>query len=467
MPPKQEVTRERVLSTALDVIREQGLDFVTARGLAQRLGCSTQPVYSAFTNMDELKAAAYDRAFQFARERIRGYRDTRYPPPLCLAIGYLQLAHEERQLFRSVYLSGFDARLARNNLLIGEEMVASHVPDSSRLRNAGINLLKRIYTKISIYIAGLAAMINTGAIEFTIEQAAQQVIDIYETIITGELGKPMGEEAMRHEALGEKIGSGANADVYRYGEGKVVKLFRSAGQLHSLHHERRNHLFIEQAGLPVPKVYEPVEIDGLPGLVYEYIEGPTIVDRMFSSDGLEDVKLLARLMHQIHSVSVQGLDDRHIPRVKGSMAWQIDHGSGLTSQERERVKALLQTLPDGNCLCHGDLNPLNVILREDGPVIIDWQGASIGNPAYDVMQVLLIWKCTVVPETLAPPEFIRQFNLHRSELYELMLAEYTSLSSIPRVDIEAWVVPVAASKLANAMSDQERENLLAVIRNGL
>ena len=45
MPPTAKVTREMILSAALDITRREGFDAVNARSLAARLGCSTRPIF--------------------------------------------------------------------------------------------------------------------------------------------------------------------------------------------------------------------------------------------------------------------------------------------------------------------------------------------------------------------------------------------------------------------------------------
>ena len=58
MPPKAKVTREEILSACVDIIRESGFSAVNARALASRLGCSTQPIFSNYQSMEELKKDA-------------------------------------------------------------------------------------------------------------------------------------------------------------------------------------------------------------------------------------------------------------------------------------------------------------------------------------------------------------------------------------------------------------------------
>src|SRR5689334_18648497 len=110
MPPKREITRESVLNAALGIVQESGIEAVTARSVAARLRCSTQPIYSLFENMEKLVAAAYDKAMGLTLSIIRDYQDDRYIPELRMVIGYYYLARQHRVLFRAVYQSDYSKR---------------------------------------------------------------------------------------------------------------------------------------------------------------------------------------------------------------------------------------------------------------------------------------------------------------------------------------------------------------------
>ena len=55
MPPKVKVTKEEIVRAALDLVRQSGAAALNARAVANRLGCSTQPVFSNYATMEELR----------------------------------------------------------------------------------------------------------------------------------------------------------------------------------------------------------------------------------------------------------------------------------------------------------------------------------------------------------------------------------------------------------------------------
>jgi AcrR family transcriptional regulator len=188
MPPKREVTRQRVLEVALCIVEEQGIEAVTARSVALRLHCSTQPIYSLFENMEELVSAAYDLALGKAIAIITGYQDDRYIPELRLAIGYYFLARQHRVLFRSVYQSDYSHRHCRTHF-VGEEMLTLHLPRSQRMQRLDAEGLRRAIKMVSIFINGLGAMLNAGTLDIPLEEAACLTTEMYDMAVNAALTK--------------------------------------------------------------------------------------------------------------------------------------------------------------------------------------------------------------------------------------------------------------------------------------
>ena len=93
MPPTAKVTREIILSAALDITRREGFDAVNARSLAARLGCSTRPIFTCYENMEAVKADFLEYAFAFYEQRATAWGEGE-DPFLALPLTYLRFARE-------------------------------------------------------------------------------------------------------------------------------------------------------------------------------------------------------------------------------------------------------------------------------------------------------------------------------------------------------------------------------------
>lgn len=183
MPPKAEITKERILSAAFDIVREEGLDALTARSIAQRLGCSTQPIYSVCGNMEEVNNEAYNMAVDFARNSMRMYDNPANSPALNFAVGFLHFSKNERHLFRTVYLSGHKKYDLRKDKFIGEEISLVLMRHSKRLSSIPEAKLKNIFFKLTVYMIGIGTMINSNTVELPFEEATDMITEMYEALL--------------------------------------------------------------------------------------------------------------------------------------------------------------------------------------------------------------------------------------------------------------------------------------------
>lgn len=93
MPPKVRITREDIVNTAVDIVRFGGAEAVNARRIAERLNCSTQPVFSNFSSMEALRGAVMDAADKCYREYIRRETETgAYPVYKASGMAYIRFA---------------------------------------------------------------------------------------------------------------------------------------------------------------------------------------------------------------------------------------------------------------------------------------------------------------------------------------------------------------------------------------
>jgi AcrR family transcriptional regulator len=186
MPPKVEITKEKVLKEALEIVREQGIEVLTARSLAQRLNCSTQPIYSVCGSMEQLKEEVYNMATEVTLSIMNSYKDEKNSPALNLGIGYLHLARNDKQLFKTVYLSGYKKFDLTKDKFIGEDISTAAMRHSKRLSNIDEDTLRKIYLKLTIYIIGIGTMINTDTIKINMDEATKMVEDMYEILLESE-----------------------------------------------------------------------------------------------------------------------------------------------------------------------------------------------------------------------------------------------------------------------------------------
>ncbi|WNS43898.1 TetR/AcrR family transcriptional regulator [Paenibacillus sp. MMS20-IR301] len=180
MPPKAEITREQVSHTAFELTRQEGFELLTARNIALKLKCSTQPVYRLYRSMDEVKEEVYKQAVDFALTEIQSYNNEKNEPAMNLAAGCLLFAQSEKQLFRLLFLSDYSSEFTRNNEdSITEVFYQTFLQLDPQLSTMNTSKAQELFRKLSAYWLGIGVMINMDYHELTIDEAIVMLEEMY------------------------------------------------------------------------------------------------------------------------------------------------------------------------------------------------------------------------------------------------------------------------------------------------
>jgi len=135
----------------------------------------------------------------------------------------------------------------------------------------------------------------------------------------------------------------------------------------------------------------------------------------------------------------------------------------LSKGERERIIDYLASLADGDKLCHGDFHPDNIIVGEY-PWVIDWMNATVGSPAADVARTVILLTTGTLPN--GTPNLLKWIiNKMRQRLIQTYIDEYLRLANMSYSKIESWILPVAAARLGEGLSNEEQQEILQVVRS--
>ena len=179
-----------------------------------------------------------------------------------------------------------------------------------------------------------------------------------------------------------------NKTVYRDGA-DCIKVFDSDYSKADILNEALNQARIEETGIRIPKIKEGLTVDGKWAIVSEYIKGKTLAQLMeeHPEKKNEYLELLVDLQMDVHSHTCPLLT-----KLKDKMNRKIS-AADLDATTRYDLHTRLESMPKHNKVCHGDFNPSNIIIAEDGtPYILDWSHVTQGNASADVARTyLLFW----------------------------------------------------------------------------
>ena len=227
--------------------------------------------------------------------------------------------------------------------------------------------------------------------------------------------------------------------IYRDGD-KCIKVFDADYSKADVLNEALNQARIEETGLNIPKVLEVTMVEGKWAIVSEYIKGKTLAQLMEENPDKKDeyIALLVDLQLEVLSKKCPLLN-----KLKDKMNRKISE-TKLDATTRYDLHTRLEGMPKHDKVCHGDFNPSNFIIAEDGtPYIIDWSHATPGNASADAARTYLL--------------FWLGGDMNGAKKY---LDLFCAKSNTAKQYVQKWMPIVAASQSVKG-NEKERQFLLS------
>jgi uncharacterized protein (TIGR02172 family) len=262
---------------------------------------------------------------------------------------------------------------------------------------------------------------------------------------------------------GKLIAQGRTAEIYEWGDKDVVKLFREMAMPTMVEYEYKISSIVQSFNLSVPKALEIVHIDNRHGIIFEKVNGNTMLKEIIAKPWkfIEQARRMANLHYSIHKCEVSNL-----PSQKDILRRSIENAKLLTENKRKQILEYMDKLPEGNTLCHGDFHPDNILISEGKAVVIDWITGSMGTAAADVARTSLLIRFGSMPPGTS---FIIKnvIKYVRGYLYKGYIDRYLKVSGMKMEEVEKWELPVAAARLVEWVPNSEKKMLLQIIDEGL
>lgn len=230
-----------------------------------------------------------------------------------------------------------------------------------------------------------------------------------------------------------------NKEIYVEGD-KLVKEFDGTFKKSDILNEAINQTRVAEAGLNVPQVLDVrIDKEGSYAIVMQYIKGKSLETLMRENPDKTDeyIKKFVGIQRDMHKYNVPLLN-----RTKEKFTRKL-YEANIDGNIKYELLMRLEGMPTHFKLCHGDFDPSNIILGEDGKdYIIDWSHATTGNGSADAARTYLMFKLR-----------------GNDELADKYMDCYCKLNNTTRHYVSKWLPIVAASQSVKG-KPEERDFLL-------
>lgn len=238
----------------------------------------------------------------------------------------------------------------------------------------------------------------------------------------------------------EKIIAERPTKIVYKDNGRTIKLFVENYSKSDILNEAINQARVEETSLNIPALLEVTKIENRWALISEYIEGTTLEELMNEHPEKND-----EYMELFVDTQLEILRQKSplLSRVEDKMKRKISNAVNINETTKFDLLHRLEGMPTGDCVCHGDYNPSNIIISNDNKVfIIDWSHVTQGSPVFDVARTYLL------------------FNMEdKNKMSEQYLDLFSQKSGISKKDILRCVPIVAASQMTK--NKEEEQEFLA------
>lgn len=255
---------------------------------------------------------------------------------------------------------------------------------------------------------------------------------------------------------------GAVADIYLLVDGGTLKLFCQGIPPATAYHEVTGIRAAQAAGIKTPIIREVVDYQGRPGIVFERLEGPTILQALvINPERAEELgNVMADAHAELHARGGAQPSSIQLPSAHEILRREIADATDLPESVQAAALGTLDSLPSGTTLCHGSVYPHHVIVTSDGPILRDWSNAHIGCPAADVTLTVLLLRY-MEPDDDADPDLGKAIDAIRTQVHNAYCRRYTELRPDDAEQVTDWMLPVGVIVWKMMPPHPRRQKLLA------
>ena len=169
MPTKIRISKDMILDAAFEIVRQDGMEKLSNRELANKLKCSIRPIYYQFVNVEEMQKELYLKIEQYFYKFILDNMVEEIPKYKQVGINYIKFAKKEKKLFQTLFMSDIGLSPDAFVTKVGEDYkeIEKLIKISANLKEEDI---KDFHTKMWIFCHGIATLVANDTIKLTDNQ---------------------------------------------------------------------------------------------------------------------------------------------------------------------------------------------------------------------------------------------------------------------------------------------------------
>lgn len=186
MSARKKIEKENIIDTCLKITRKEGIDALNARKVAKALGCSTQPLFYLYENMDEIKEEVLQEISKLFNQALLKSNYDR-PAYKDIGVNYIRFASNEPEFFKIMFQSKMNKEMFDFIDLTGS---SSQIFETiSKQTGLSLENAKQFHLRMWLYVNGIASLVAHQTVEFNDEEIIDLLKDQYVSMLLYEVKK--------------------------------------------------------------------------------------------------------------------------------------------------------------------------------------------------------------------------------------------------------------------------------------
>lgn len=181
MPPKPRIDTSDVVTAAVSIVRNDGIEHVNARSIAKVMHCSTKPLFRLYKSMDELKQDVFMQmniyCSTYLREDINIHQDS-----IGLAMRYIRFAKMEPNIFKALFMNHAITQATISTMLIDDD-IKGLINEIASRESLSKKQAQEVYKRMWLLSHGIASLLATNRDVFELDEVESMLTDTYRGIV--------------------------------------------------------------------------------------------------------------------------------------------------------------------------------------------------------------------------------------------------------------------------------------------
>ena len=178
MPRKTVIYKEDIINAAFELVRAKGHEALNARALAERLGCSTQPIFSNFNSMEDLFGQVLIKCLESYNSYVAAEFDKQqgFPPYKTYGMAYIRFAKEQKNLFKLLFMRDKTGEQTG----VEDSTFLEVLPLIMKSMGLSKELAALFHLEMWTFVHGIGAMIASSSYDWDMDLASRTLTDAYQ-----------------------------------------------------------------------------------------------------------------------------------------------------------------------------------------------------------------------------------------------------------------------------------------------